>query len=295
MGHGEPLDDLDLVRPEQDRQLPIVIFTTNAKGAIAQRYTDQQNMEEILLEPEEVITFFHEFGHCLHTLFGQTRYHNLAGTRSSTDYCETFSQFLEYYARDYRIVKEFALHWRTREPVPEEIVRSFGEHEGAFAALEQLNQIIIACVDMVYHGERPFTYYIDHPVEEGQLMRVVVPEDKRDPLALTLELAQQHSPVLPTELGWKRAYSLQHLSNYPAAYYSYSYSRVLSTAIWARFFADDPLSQESGMKLRQLMSLGASMKPRDMIETMLGPNSNPEDLLDSPDLVNEWNVAASVS
>lgn len=167
--------------------------------------------------------------------------------------------------------------------MPEEVVAAFAESEQAFAALEQLDQLVLACADLVYHGERPFSYYITDPDDPEQMMRVQLPPEKQEPIKLILELASRHTPVVATELGWKRAYSLQHLSNYPAAYYSYAYSRVVATCIWQRFFKDDPLSRENGNRLRRLMSLGASMTPREMLQTMLGAGCTPEDLLDAAD------------
>eukprot|EP01062_Namystynia_karyoxenos_P039503 TRINITY_DN2869_c0_g1_i1.p2 TRINITY_DN2869_c0_g1~~TRINITY_DN2869_c0_g1_i1.p2 ORF type:complete len:760 (+),score=304.51 TRINITY_DN2869_c0_g1_i1:91-2280(+) len=284
--HAGPLEDLDVVRPPGDRQLPIVIFTCNAKGAKATSTATKDDPEKILLEPEEVVTFFHEFGHAMHTIFGQTDQQNLAGTRSSIDYVETFSQFFEYYARDYRVVSRFAKHHDTGETVPKELVETFADSEHSFAALEQLDQIILACVDLVYHGERPFSYFIPDPENPEQMLKVQIPEERTEPLKLMMELAARHTPVVATELGWKRAYPLQHLSNYPAAYYSYAYSRVVATAIWQRFFEAQPLSRENGEKLRSLMSLGASMSPREMLRTMLGEQSNPEAMLeDAPDVV----------
>eukprot|EP01065_Artemidia_motanka_P052323 TRINITY_DN9423_c0_g1_i1.p1 TRINITY_DN9423_c0_g1~~TRINITY_DN9423_c0_g1_i1.p1 ORF type:complete len:697 (+),score=259.07 TRINITY_DN9423_c0_g1_i1:70-2160(+) len=283
--HDRPLRELDLVQPDANRQRPVVIFTCNSRGSKATAGATMDDPEKILLSPTEVTTLFHEFGHALHTLFGQTPHQNLAGTRSSTDYVETFSQFLEYYARDPRVVKQFAKHFETGEELPEEMLSEHAKSEQCFAALEQLDQIGLSCLDLVYHGERPFCYYVPDAENPEAMLKIPVNTEHADPVSLMIELSARHSPVVTTELGWKRSYPLQHLSNYPAAYYSYLYSQVVANAIWERFFAADPFCKEAGKKLRNVMALGASMQPREMLATMLGDEFTPEALLqDLPEL-----------
>nr|CCC94078.1 unnamed protein product [Trypanosoma congolense IL3000] len=90
--HQEALAKVGLKLPK--RQYPVVVLTCNV-GALspAQRLPNGKfDDESTLMHPNEVTTVFHEFGHAMHTIFGQTKVQNLAGTRASIDYVETFSQ-----------------------------------------------------------------------------------------------------------------------------------------------------------------------------------------------------------
>ena len=217
--HKKVLESVDVNVPNGGKQLPVVIFScnTSAEGVKDSSYSSSEDFwEEVLLSPDEMVTLFHEFGHALHSAFGQTEQQNLAGTRASLDYVETFSQLMEYYAKDYRVLKEFAFHYKTREPVPEDLVHKLNESEYSFCATSKLNQLILAAADLVFHGTRPLSYVNTSGIVTQLPSSDVLPT-----------LKSIHTPTLGTQTGMDgRAFSLMHMSNYPAAYYSYAYSRV---------------------------------------------------------------------
>eukprot|EP01060_Flectonema_neradi_P024526 TRINITY_DN3344_c2_g1_i2.p1 TRINITY_DN3344_c2_g1~~TRINITY_DN3344_c2_g1_i2.p1 ORF type:complete len:663 (+),score=139.57 TRINITY_DN3344_c2_g1_i2:60-1991(+) len=259
--HSSVVDDMGLNHPKDYSQKPIVIFSCNGSGGSSSDWND------ILVTPDEMVTIFHEFGHSLHTMFGNTEYHNLSGTRSSMDYVEALSQFFEYLARDYRVVKEFAFHHKTGEPVPEDLVENFKGSERSFGALDKLDQLILCATDLSYHGERPMkVMHGDTPIE-------VAPSNVME------KLVGMHVPIKSTNRSQRREYSLAHMSNYPAAYYSYMYSKVIAAAIWNTYFNDDPFNAEAGSKLRSLMSMGASEHPRVMLQKTMFDHTDPAELL----------------
>jgi intermediate peptidase len=71
-----------------------------------------------LLEHNEVVTFFHEFGHALHSVLSRTEYQHFSGTRTNVDFVELPSHLFEYFAWDERVLGKFARHHATGAPLP---------------------------------------------------------------------------------------------------------------------------------------------------------------------------------
>ena len=205
----------------RDRQLPITIFSCNARGGRGRRRgsgdgAEEDEWESVLLSTEETVSLFHEFGHALHTVLGQTGYQIVSGTRSSTDYVETFSQLFEHFARDPRALREYAFHYKTGEPVPEDLLDAQTAASEVFSATEQLSQVVLASLDLALHGTRP-------------LLFVGLGGDQRNCRRLDLAyplIHNEHFPFAKVAVQPLATFSANHLAGYPAAYYSYAYSRV---------------------------------------------------------------------
>ena len=205
--HEKVIDKLGV---QTTKQLPIVIFSCSAQGS-----GGAGDWEKVLFTSQEMVTVFHEFGHCLHSVFGQTKYQNVAGTRASLDYVETFSQLFEYFAQDYRVLREFARHHETGEAVPEHLVHALKESNSSLAALEKLDQVVLATIDLAVHGPHPLRF-----------------RDINGTEVFCDQLTHLHPALRRTHLPFGRevepalCFSMSHLSNYPAGYYSYAYSKV---------------------------------------------------------------------
>src|SRR5699024_4960962 len=78
--------------------------------------------EPALISFDDVITMFHEFGHALHGFFADQEYPSLSGTNVARDFVEFPSQFNEHWALDPQIIKHYALHYKTGEPMPQELI-----------------------------------------------------------------------------------------------------------------------------------------------------------------------------
>ena len=105
-----------------------------------------------LLSLDTVTTLFHEFGHALHGLLSKVRYPSFSGTNVPRDYVEFPSQINENWAVDPTVLRHYARHVDTQEPIPDTLVnaihasRQFGQ---GFATSEYL---AAAVIDLAWHS-----------------------------------------------------------------------------------------------------------------------------------------------
>ncbi|GAB9468332.1 hypothetical protein Gpo141_00005651 [Globisporangium polare] len=214
-----------------------------------------------LLTHSEVETLFHEFGHAMHSLLSRTEFQHLSGTRAQLDFVETPSHLFEYFAWDYRFVREFARHYETQEPIPQEMMAGLKESKNMFAAMDTQTQCLYSLLDLKIFGDQPLPF--EPPTTTG-----------------TLTHLQNTSTLIPHVDGtfWHTRFG--HLIGYGAGYYSYLYSRVFASDIWQSCFNDNPINAAAGDKLyRELMMHGGAKDPNEMLHAMLGKAPTPKSYL----------------
>ncbi len=117
---------------------------------IVMNFTRPSGGRPALLTFDETTTYFHEFGHALHNFFADGRYSRTSRS-VPRDFVELPSQVLENWAGDPEFLKEYALHYETGEPMPEELMERLiaAQHYGqGFAMTEYLAAAIL---DMDWH------------------------------------------------------------------------------------------------------------------------------------------------
>jgi len=132
-----------------------------------QKYVDGENISPIitvvcnfskpsedkpsLLTFEEVSTLFHEFGHALHGMLSECTYPGVSGTSVPRDFVELPSQIMENFCAEPEIMKNFALHYETGEPIPQQLLDKLEKSKyfnQGFVAVEYLS----ACyLDLDWH------------------------------------------------------------------------------------------------------------------------------------------------
>ena len=108
-----------------------------------------------LLTIDEVETMFHEFGHGLHGMLSRARYKGQAGTNVDRDFVELPSQIHEHWAFHPDMLKLYARHWKTGEPIPAEMVKKLQEastHNMGFRTVELVGA---ALLDLQYGKLNP--------------------------------------------------------------------------------------------------------------------------------------------
>ncbi|XP_066031979.1 mitochondrial intermediate peptidase isoform X2 [Chamaea fasciata] len=138
-------------------QLPVVVLMlslpNSARGA------------PTLLSPGMMENLFHEMGHAMHSMLGRTRYQHVTGTRCATDFAEVPSILMEYFANDYRVVNQFARHYKTGQPLPKNMVSRLCESKKVCAAADmQLQAWQLRFSHLVGYGAKYYSYLMSRAV-----------------------------------------------------------------------------------------------------------------------------------
>lgn len=168
-----------------------------------------------LLTIDEVETTFHEFGHALQGMLTRAPYKSLAGTNVDRDYVEMCSQINEHWAFEPEVLKGYARHYKTGEPISDEMIKKIsdsGKFNQGFVTTELAGA---ALLDMNY-GAQP---------------------EVKDPVAFEAEVAQKIG--MPEEITFRyRSPYFKHIfgdDGYASGYYTYLWSQVLEADAWELF------------------------------------------------------------
>ncbi|WP_144791241.1 M3 family metallopeptidase [Corynebacterium singulare] len=200
-----------------------------------------------LLSMDEVRTVFHEFGHALHGLLSDVRYPTFAGTNVPRDWVEFPSQINENWALDPQLVKEYARHVETGQPIPDELlaaVTAASEFGQGFATSEYLGASII---DLAWHSLSA--------AEAAELE--ATPEAVAEFEAEALRAAGLDNPLIAPRY---RSTYFNHIfaGGYSAGYYSYLWAEALD-ADGFEWFKEQSDMRAAGQKFREvILSKGAS-------------------------------------
>lgn len=104
-----------------------------------------------LLKHDEVVTLFHELGHVMHNLCSVTKYARFHGTSVEGDFVEAPSQMLENWCYDPKSLKFLSAHYKTGEPISDEIIHNIVRSKNVNAAMLNLRQLFFGIFDMTIH------------------------------------------------------------------------------------------------------------------------------------------------
>uniref|UniRef100_A0A6Q2WUK7 Mitochondrial intermediate peptidase n=1 Tax=Esox lucius TaxID=8010 RepID=A0A6Q2WUK7_ESOLU len=207
-----------------------------------------------LLTPGMMENLFHEMGHAMHSMLGRTRYQHVTGTRCSTDFAEVPSVLMEFFATDHQVVRKFARHYQTGQPLPKTLLSCLCESKRICGAADTQLQIFYAALDQVYHGK----------------------PQNRSTTDILKEMQEKFYglPYVPNT-AWQLRFS--HLIGYGAKYYSYLMSRAIASMIWRQCFQKDPFNREMGERYRrEMLAHGGIKEPMLMVQGIrLCPSLHP--------------------
>jgi thimet oligopeptidase len=202
-----------------------------------------------LLDPSQVKTLFHEFGHLLHDLFaGHQPWHAFAGIATEWDFVEVPSQLFEEWGRHPGVLPTFARHHATGEPMPTELIAAMNAAEACGRGLDVRQQMLYASYSLECFRRDPATF---------------------DTHGLLAELKPRYVPF-PVEEGTAFQASFGHLDGYSALYYTYMWSLTLAKDCF-EVFGDDVLDPAPARAWReQVLSQGGRRDAADLMHDFLG-------------------------
>ena len=189
-----------------------------------------------LLTFGDVTTMFHEFGHALHGMLSNVQYPTISGTNTPRDFVEFPSQFNEHWSLDPTVFANYAKHYQTGAPMPQELVtkiRNAKTFNQGFATTEYLAASLL---DIAWHTLPPGT-------------------PQQDVDAFETAALQRFNVALPEIPPRYRTTYFSHIwpGGYASSYYAYLWSEVLDHDAYAWFVENGGLSRANGQRFREMV------------------------------------------
>jgi thimet oligopeptidase len=200
-----------------------------------------------LMERDDVITFFHEYGHLLHGIFrGSSKWPT---GDLENDFIEAPSQMFEEWPKDPAILQTFARHYKTNEPIPAELAQKAKAADEFGRALNVRMQMFYAAISLNYYNRNP----------QGL-----------DTTKLMAQLQERYTPfkyVADTHMQT----AFDHLNGYSAVYYTYMWSLVIAKDMFTEFTADGLTNPEIARKYRDtVLGPSGTMPAAALVSDFLG-------------------------
>ncbi len=219
--------------------------------------------EPTLLTHDEVRTAFHEFGHALHGMFSNVKYPRFSGTSVPRDFVEYPSQVNEMWATWPEVLKNFAKHYKTGEPMPQALLDKVEAAEKFNQGYKTTEYLSASLLDQAWHQLDPSQIPTDAIVFEKE----------------ALHKAGVDFPPVPPRY---RSFYFSHAfaGGYSAGYYSYLWSEVLDADSVEWIKEHGGLKRENGDRFREtLLSRGGSADALSLFKNFTGRDPYIEPLL----------------
>ena len=200
---------------------------------------------------DNVVTYFHEFGHLMHNMASTNNIASLAGTACQRDFVETPSQMFEEWCYCKEPLKRL-VESEFLEEINDDLVLKINRQNKLMQGIFNARQISYGLLDMAIHSDS-------------------IPNDTWEYYNnLTKELfGWEISPKINMLSNWG------HMFGYDSSYYGYLWSKVFSIDLFS-FFKDKELDKDLGKKLRdEILSKGGSLDGLDLLKNFMGREPNP--------------------
>jgi thimet oligopeptidase len=202
-----------------------------------------------LFSHRDLIEFFHEFGHLMHTTLSTAPYASLYGANVRGDFAEAPSQMLENWMWQPSILKKVSSHVTSGQPMPDELIGKLLARKHAASGIFWTRQAFLAVYDLSIHSL-------------GQI----------DPNRLWFDLMPQLTPLPPPPADTlPEASFLPIMGGYDAGYYGYIWSRVYAQDMFTAFQKGGLENPEVGLRYRrEILEPGGTVEPEDLLINFLG-------------------------
>jgi thimet oligopeptidase len=203
-----------------------------------------------LLEHEDVVTMFHEFGHLMHHILGgHQRWITQSGVATEWDFVEAPSQMFEEWAWSFVTLARFARHYETGAVIPGELVEKMRRADRFGLGTQTVQQIFYASISLAFHRSDPHAL---------------------DQLAEVQRLQKRYTPFAYVP-GTRFHASFGHLVGYSAMYYTYQWSLVIAKDLLTPFEASGLMARDVTFAYRdKVLVPGGSRDATELVRDFLG-------------------------
>ena len=207
-----------------------------------------------LISFDDVTTLFHEFGHTLHGLFANQQYVTLSGTSVPRDYVEFPSQINEHAALDPLVLKNYAIHYQTKQAIPQELIDKIKKADTFNKGYVVTELLAAATLDMAWHSvekESDFKPTLVFEKEALQKYGLLVDEVP----------TRYHTPYFAHIWG----------GGYSAGYYAYTWSKTLDYNAFDWMQANGGMTKANCERFRKyILSVGNSVDLNKAFKDFIG-------------------------
>ncbi len=243
------------------KQKPVIVNVYN--------FSKPASGKPSLISFDDVITLFHEFGHTLHGLFANQQYVSLSGTAVPRDYVEFPSQINEHAALDPVVLKNYAIHYQTKEAIPQELIEKIKKAETFNKGYEVTELLAASTLDMAWHSVekeadfKPTLVFENEALQKYGLLVNEVP-------------TRYHSPYFAHI--WSGGYS--------AGYYAYTWSKTLDYNAFDWMQANGGMTRANCERFRKyILSVGNSVDLNKAFKDFIGHDMQIEPYLKNAGLL----------
>lgn len=234
---------------------PVVYNVTN--------FTKPAPEQPTLLSYDDVTTMFHEFGHALHGIFADQEYPSLSGTNVPRDFVEFPSQFNEHWALYPIVLKNYALNYKTGEPIPQLLIDKIKKSANFNQGYDFTEALEAAILDMDWHT-----------------LPADAPEQKTDEFEIA-SLKKNNLLITEVPPRYRSSYFMHIWGNdYAAGYYAYSWAEMLDDDAFDWFLNNGGLTRTNGDRFRnKILSRGATEDYTKIFNNFTGHDPSIEPML----------------
>ncbi len=202
-----------------------------------------------LLKYDEVNTFFHEFGHAIHTTLGATKNLVQSGTRTECDFVELPSQMLENWMENAEILKMISCHYKTGQPLPDHLIQKRLDLLQAATGMFVSRQLSLGMISLdMFDGKFP-----------------------KDTTACMKKYALMMAPHIQYDDTSHSQCAFGHLVGYGPSYYGYMWTDVRGTDVFEQIKKEGLLNPQAGKRYVDcIIGRGGSVDGNTMIKDFLG-------------------------
>jgi peptidyl-dipeptidase Dcp len=236
--------------------LPVVFNVAN--------FTKPAPGQPALLGPGDVNTMFHEFGHALHGMFSKVQYPTVAGTNVPRDFVEMPSQFNEHWALDPIIFANYAKHYQTGQPMPQELVEKIKKVKTFNQGFATTEYLAASLLDIAWHTLPPGS-----PVQDVDAFE-------------TEALKRFNVNMYEVPPRYRTSY-FAHIwgGGYASSYYAYLWSELIDDDAYYWFKENGGPTRANGQKFRDMiLSRGGTQEVAALYRAFRGRDPSVEPLLE---------------